>query len=90
MQLDASRLDVADRVLWQVVRTPADTERETLSPGGAVARPALPGAGGGFLQPANATGRPGHYLLGQAAHPGGGLARAGMSASVVAGLIGPA
>ncbi|TQF05788.1 NAD(P)/FAD-dependent oxidoreductase [Kitasatospora acidiphila] len=89
-QVEAAGLDLADRVLWRVARTPADTERETLSPGGAVARPALPGAGGGFLQRANTTDRPGHYLLGQAAHPGGGLARAGMSACVVAGLIGPA
>ncbi|MGF1429719.1 phytoene desaturase family protein [Kitasatospora sp. LaBMicrA B282] len=89
--LAAAGTDLADRVLWRVVRTPADTERETSAPGGAVARPALAGAGGAFLQPANtAADRPGRYLVGGAAHPGGGLARAGMSACVVAGLIGPA
>ncbi|MFF7631803.1 phytoene desaturase family protein [Kitasatospora sp. NPDC008050] len=87
---DAAGLGLGERVLWRVVRTPADTERETLAPGGAVPRPALAGAGGAFLQPANSTGQDGHYLLGGAAHPGGGLARAGMSACVVAGLIGPA
>ncbi|MFE0464869.1 phytoene desaturase family protein [Kitasatospora sp. NPDC058965] len=87
---DAAGLGLRERLLWQVVRTPADTERETRSPGGAVPRPALAGAGGGYLRPANATGEPGRYLLGGGAHPGGGLARAGMSACVVAGLIGPA
>lgn len=88
--VDAAGLGLGERVRWRVVRTPADTEREALAPGGAVPRPALAGAGGAFLQPANTTGRAGHYLLGGAAHPGGGLARAGMSACVVAGLIGPA
>ncbi|GAA1968759.1 phytoene desaturase family protein [Kitasatospora viridis] len=89
-RLHAAGLDLGDRVLWRQLRTPADTERETLSPGGAVASPALAGLGGAFLQPANETGEPGRYRLGQAAHPGGGLARAGMSACVVAGLVGPA
>ncbi|PYC87781.1 phytoene dehydrogenase [Streptomyces tateyamensis] len=87
---DSAGLGLRERVLWRVVRTPADTERETRSPGGAVPRPALAGAGGTLLRPANATGTPGHYLLGGGAHPGGGLARAGMSACVVAGLVGPA
>ncbi|MCX4749593.1 FAD-dependent oxidoreductase [Kitasatospora sp. NBC_01287] len=90
-RLDAAGLGLAERVLRRELRTPADTERETSAPGGAVPRPSLAGAGGGFLRPANAVpGHPGHYLVGGGAHPGGGLARAGMSACVVAGLIGPA
>ncbi|MEY9946968.1 phytoene desaturase family protein [Kitasatospora sp. GAS1066B] len=90
-RLDEAGLGLAERMLWRELRTPADTERETSAPGGAVPRPSLAGAGGAFLQPANTVaGRPGHYLVGGAAHPGGGLARAGMSACVVAGLIGPA
>ncbi|MFI9272457.1 phytoene desaturase family protein [Kitasatospora sp. NPDC052896] len=87
--VDAAGLGLRERVLWRVVRTPADTERETGSPGGAVPRPALAGAGGAFLLPGNAA-PGGGYLIGGAAHPGGGLARAGMSACVTAGLIGPA
>ncbi|MFE9421845.1 phytoene desaturase family protein [Kitasatospora sp. NPDC006697] len=88
--LQAAGLDLGERILWERWRTPADLERETLAPGGAVARPALAGFGGEFLQPPNATDEPGRYRLGQAAHPGGGLSRAGMSACVVAGLVGPA
>ncbi len=86
--VDAAGLGLGERVLWRVVRTPADTERETSTPGGAVPRPALAGAGGAFLLAANADGA--GYRIGGAAHPGGGLARAGMSACVTAGLIGPA
>ncbi|WP_035850199.1 phytoene desaturase family protein [Kitasatospora azatica] len=89
-QADAAGLGLSERLLWRMVRTPVDTERETLAPGGAVPRPALAGADGSYLQPANAGGIAGQYLVGGAAHPGGGVARAGMSACVVAGLIGPA
>ncbi|MBV6696216.1 NAD(P)/FAD-dependent oxidoreductase [Kitasatospora aureofaciens] len=86
---DAAGLGLADRVLWRVVRTPADTRRETGSPFGSVPRPALAGAHGTFLQ-APTEDAPGHYLIGGAAHPGGGLARVGMSACITANLIGPA
>lgn len=88
--VDAAGLGLRDRLLWRVVRTPADTERETSAPGGAVPRPALAGAGGAFLLAPNAGPEQGRYLVGGAAHPGGGLTRAGMSACVTAGLIGPA
>ncbi|MDH6110020.1 phytoene dehydrogenase-like protein [Kitasatospora sp. MAP12-15] len=88
--LEAAVPDLRERVLWRVVRTPADTERETSAPGGAVPRPALAGAHGAFLRTPNAEPTAGRYLIGGAAHPGGGLARAGMSACITAGLIGPA
>ncbi|QMU75894.1 NAD(P)-binding protein [Streptacidiphilus sp. PB12-B1b] len=77
-----------ERVLWREVRTPADTERETGAPGGWVPGPALAGAGGAYLHCANRTALPGLYLVGGAAHPGGGLARVGMSAAVTAELVG--
>jgi phytoene desaturase len=80
--------ELRERVLWREVRTPADTERETGAPGGWVPGPALAGAGGGWLRTANRTALPGLYLVGGAAHPGGGLARVGMSAAVTAELIG--
>ncbi|MEU9374083.1 NAD(P)/FAD-dependent oxidoreductase [Streptomyces sp. NPDC048255] len=76
-----------ERLLWQEVRTPADVEAATGAPGGAVPAPALAGAGGQLLYPANATGVPGLYLAGGWAHPGGGLAHAGMTGALVAGLI---
>jgi len=81
--------DLAARVLWREVRTPADTERETGAPGGRIPPPSLAGAGGAFLAPANADpARPGLYRIGGWAHPGGGLPRVGMSAAVTAELTG--
>ncbi|UQX00771.1 NAD(P)/FAD-dependent oxidoreductase [Streptomyces sp. RerS4] len=79
--------DLRERLLWQEVRTPVDVEAATGAPGGAVPAPALAGAGGRLLYPANVTGLPGLYLAGGWAHPGGGLAHAGMTGALVAGLI---
>ncbi|MFD3696084.1 phytoene desaturase family protein [Streptomyces sp. NPDC058646] len=76
-----------ERLLWQEVRTPADIEEATGAAGGAVPAPALAGAEGRFLYPANLTAVPGLYLAGGWAHPGGGLAHAGMTGALVAGLI---
>lgn len=86
---DAAGLGLGGRVLWRVVRTPADTERETGSFFGSVPLPALAGSRGEYLQ-APTEEAPGYYLIGGAAHPGGGLARVGMSACIAANLIGPA
>lgn len=80
--------ELRERVLWREVRTPADTERGTGAPGGSVPGPALAGVGGRRLHAPNSTAVPGLYLVGGAAHPGGGLARVGMSAAVTAELIG--
>ncbi|MGC5568872.1 phytoene desaturase family protein [Streptomyces sp. FR-108] len=79
--------ELRERVLWREVRTPLHTERETGAPGGAVPAPALAGAGGARLRPGNATRIPGLFAVGGRAHPGGGLPHAGMSGSLVAGLI---
>ncbi|UQI44054.1 NAD(P)/FAD-dependent oxidoreductase [Streptomyces sp. HU2014] len=76
-----------ERLLWREVRTPADTEATTGAEGGGVPAPVLAGAEGAFLRPGNATDVPGLYLAGGFAHPGGGLAHAGMSGAMVAGLI---
>ncbi|MFD0274470.1 phytoene desaturase family protein [Kitasatospora sp. NPDC127111] len=89
-QADTAGLGLRERVVWRVVRTPEDTRRETGSFRGAVPRPALAGDGGNWLQLANESPVPGLYLIGGAAHPGGGLARVGMSACIAANLIGPA
>ncbi|MDJ0383359.1 NAD(P)/FAD-dependent oxidoreductase [Streptomyces sp. G-G2] len=76
-----------ERLLWQEARTPADVAEATGAAGGAVPPPALAGADGRMLYPANATALPGLYLAGGWAHPGGGLAHAGMTGALVAGLI---
>uniref|UniRef100_A0AAU2JM07 NAD(P)/FAD-dependent oxidoreductase n=1 Tax=Streptomyces sp. NBC_00049 TaxID=2903617 RepID=A0AAU2JM07_9ACTN len=76
-----------ERLLWHEVRTPADVEAATGAVGGSVPLPALAGAGGRLLYPANTTAVPGLYLAGGWAHPGGGLAHAGMTGALVAGLI---
>ncbi|WP_395296528.1 phytoene desaturase family protein [Kitasatospora hibisci] len=88
--VDAAGLGLRERMLWRVVRTPEDTRRETGAFGGAVSRPALAGRGGDWLQLATESPVPGLLLIGGAAHPGGGLARVGMSACIAAGVVGPA
>ena len=80
--------ELRERVLWREGLTPPDTERRTGAPGGSVPAPALAGAGGRYLRAPNRTTTAGLYLVGGAAHPGGGLARVGMSAAVTAELIG--
>ncbi len=83
-------LDVRDRVRWREVRTPADLEQSTRSPGGAIYGTSSNGARAAFLRPANASPVPGLFLVGGSAHPGGGLPLVGLSAAIVAGLVGPA
>ena len=82
--------DLAGRILWRELRTPADLERATGAPGGAVHAPASHGVRGGLLRPSNRTGITGLFLVGSSAHPGPGLPRVGLSAEIVAGLIGRA
>ncbi|MFG3283876.1 phytoene desaturase family protein [Streptomyces sp. NPDC048111] len=79
--------ELRERLLWHEVRTPADVERATGAGGGAVPAPSLAGAGAALLHPSNSTALPGLHLAGGWAHPGGGLAHAGMSGALVAGLI---
>ncbi|MGI8698395.1 MAG: phytoene desaturase family protein, partial [Mycobacteriales bacterium] len=88
--LAARGLDVRDRLLFREIRTPADLERDTGAPGGAIYGSSSNGARAAFLRPANRSPVPGLFLVGGSAHPGGGLPLVGMSAAIVAGLIGPA
>ncbi|MFF2849464.1 phytoene desaturase family protein [Streptomyces sp. NPDC058001] len=76
-----------ERLLWREVRTPADIEAATGAPGGAVPAPALAAAGGRLLHPSNSTSLPGLFTVGGWSHPGGGLPHAGMSGTLVAGLV---
>ncbi len=82
--------DVRERVLWRVVRTPADLERETASVGGSIYGTSSNGAAAAFLRPANRSPLPGLYLVGGSSHPGGGIPLVAQSARIVAEMIGPA
>ncbi|MCO1660131.1 phytoene desaturase family protein [Pseudonocardia humida] len=88
--LAARGCDVRDRVRWREVRTPADLERDTASPGGSIYGTASHGAAAALLRPANRSPVPGLYLVGGSAHPGGGLPLVALSAEIVSGLVGPA
>ncbi|HEX6919693.1 MAG TPA: phytoene desaturase family protein [Actinomycetes bacterium] len=83
-------LDVRDRLLWREVRTPADLAEATRAPGGAIYGTSSNGATAAFLRPANRSPVPGLFLVGGSAHPGGGLPLVGLSAAIVADLVGPA
>ncbi|MFH8486223.1 phytoene desaturase family protein [Streptomyces longisporoflavus] len=76
-----------ERLLWHEVRTPADVAEATGAEGGAVPPPSLAAGEGRLLHPANSTRLPGLFAVGGWAHPGGGLPHAGMSGTLVAGLI---
>jgi phytoene dehydrogenase-like protein len=85
----ARGLDIRDRVRWRVVRSPADLQRETRAPGGAIYGTSSNGVRSAFLRPANISPVRGLYLVGGSTHPGGGLPLVGLSAAIVADLIGP-
>lgn len=84
---DRAGLGLRERLRWQHVRTPADVERDTGVPGGVIGPPSLAGAGGSLLAPPGTGDLPGAYRAGGLVHPGGGLAHAGMSGTLAAGLI---
>lgn len=83
-------LDVRDRIRWRMIITPADLERDTGSPGGAIYGSASHGPRAAFLRPANRSPVPGLFLVGGSAHPGGGLPLVALSAEIVAGAVGRA
>ena len=87
----AAALDVRDRMLfWREIRTPADLDRATRAPGGSIYGTSSNGARAAFLRPANRSPVPGLFLVGGSTHPGGGLPLVGLSAEIVADLVGPA
>ncbi len=88
--LAARGMDVRPRLLWAETRTPADLERDTRSPGGSIYGTSSNGRRAAFFRASNRSPVPGLYLVGGSAHPGGGLPLVGLSAAIVADLIGPA
>ena len=83
-------MDVRSRLLWREIRTPADLEQSAAAPGGAIYGTSSNSPSAAFTRPANRTAVDGLYLVGGSSHPGGGLPLVGMSARLVAELIGPA
>lgn len=86
----ARGVDVRERVIWRELRTPADIERRTRSVGGALHGPSSNTNRSTFVRPANRSPVPGLFLVGGSSHPGGGVPMVGMSAQIVADLIGDA
>jgi len=88
LDLMASRgLDVRCHLRHRRILTPADTERATATPGGAIYGTSSNGPAAAFLRPANATGVGGLFLVGGSSHPGGGLPLVTLSAKIVTGLV---
>jgi phytoene desaturase len=82
--------DVRDRIRTRSVLTPADLERRTSTPGGAIYGSSGNGARAAFQRPANRSPVDGLFLAGGSAHPGGGLPLVALSGRAVAELIGTA
>jgi phytoene dehydrogenase-like protein len=87
-RLAARGCDVRDRVVFREVRTPADLERSTLAPGGAIYGRVQHGALSTLRRPANRSRVRGLFLVGGSTHPGGGLPLVAMSARIVADAVG--
>ncbi|TPG34935.1 phytoene desaturase family protein [Mycolicibacterium hodleri] len=83
-------VDVRDRIRFTEVITPADLQRRTGAPGGAIYGTASHGPRAALRRPANRSPLGGLYLVGGSAHPGGGIPLVLMSAEIVAKLIGSA
>ena len=82
--------DVRDRVVTRSWQTPADLARRAGDVGGSIYGTATHGGLGPLRRPANAGPVDGLFLVGGSTHPGGGLPMVGLSAEIVAGLVGPA
>jgi phytoene desaturase len=77
--LAARGVDIRDRILFREVRTPADLEAATLTPGGSI----YGSATHRLLRPSNRGPVDGLYLVGGSVHPGGGLPLVMLSAELV-------
>ena len=82
--------DVRERIVFMATRSPADLQRATASPGGAIYGSSSNSARAAFLRPRNRSPVPGLFLVGGSAHPGGGLPMVLMSAAITADMIGRA
>jgi phytoene desaturase len=88
--MEGRGVELRDRLRFCEIRTPADLERATGAPGGAIYGASSHGPRAAFRRAANRSPVPGLFLTGGSAHPGGGLPLVALSAAAVARLIGPA
>ena len=88
--LAARGLPVRERIVFSHTLTPADLQRHTSAPGGAIYGAALHGLRASMRRPQNASRVHGLFLVGGSTHPGGGLPLVALSARIAAQLIGPA
>lgn len=88
--LDRRGFGVTARLRWCEAHSPADVERRSGVPGGAIGGAALHGLHGALFRPPNVTDLPGLYQVGGSAHPGPGLALAPLGAALVAESLGRA
>ncbi|MEV0234067.1 phytoene desaturase family protein [Nonomuraea sp. NPDC050786] len=80
--------DLAGRLRFADVFTPADLRDRYGAWGGAIYGSAYHGRLASFLRPGNRGPRRGLYLVGGSVHPGGGLPMVALGARIVAGLVG--
>ena len=87
-RLDELGLDARGRAKAVLRRTPADLERLTGAPGGAIYGTASMGPRAAFLRPRNESPAARRlYLATGSAHPGGGIPLVLMSGAIAAGLV---
>lgn len=86
-RLAARGHDLAGRLRFADVFTPADLRDRYGAWGGAIYGSAYRGRLASFLRPGNRGPRRGLYLVGGSAHPGGGLPMVALGARIVAGLV---
>ncbi|GAA1556345.1 phytoene desaturase family protein [Actinomadura kijaniata] len=79
--------DLAGRLRFVDLLTPADLRERYDCWGGAIYGPAYDGALSPFRRPGNRGPRRGLYLVGGSAHPGGGLPLVAMGGRIVAALV---
>ena len=89
-KLDALGLNVSSRLDLLEFRTPLDLENYALAPGGSIYGTSSNSASSAFLRASNRSNVKNLYCVGGSSHPGGGLPLVGISAEIVAQMIGKA
>jgi len=89
-KLDDLGLNVSNRLDLMKFRTPLDLENYAMAPGGSIYGTSSNSARSAFLRASNRSKVKNLYCVGGSAHPGGGLPLVGISAEIVAEIIGRA
>ncbi len=89
-KLDSLGLNVSSRLDLLEFRTPLDLQNYALAPGGSIYGTSSNSASSAFLRASNRSNVKNLYCVGGSSHPGGGLPLVGISAEIVAQMIGRA